>query len=269
MPSNKKRKPRINDKLYFVFPDIHFGAEDKTALAVAMKAHAHLRPGHTIQLGDMLDCDVFSSHGRRSIDEMRITSYFEDEVSPARNFIKQCLENSNHIQLLEGNHENRIERWCANAGLLGITLYDAINPKDTLLEGMPKGRVGWTPYVNTREPTSFYRIAEDLVAVHGWSAAKQAAQVHLDAARTSSVVFGHTHRHQVATTRDSFSGRIYKSFNPGTLSRLQPIYMHGGKPTEWTHGFALIYVGADSWTEYCVTINRDICVLPDGTQIRA
>jgi predicted phosphodiesterase len=107
-----------------------------------------------------------------------------------------------------------------------------------------------------------------LVAIHGWSHAKHAAAKHLELSVSQSVLHGHTHRHQVFTVRDPWSNKIVKSFCPGTLSQLQPIYAHGGSPTSWVHGFTLVYVGEHSWTEYNVTISNGACVLPDGRELK-
>jgi hypothetical protein len=110
------------------------------------------------------------------------------------------------------------------------------------------------------------------VVVHGWSYAENAAAVHLAAAHSSSVLYGHTHREEQKSLRDPFTKKTLRSANSGTLSRLQPIYRHG-KPTTWTLGFDLVYIGHQSWTYYPIDIieTREggaMCVLPDGKELR-
>jgi hypothetical protein len=118
---------------------------------------------------------------------------------------------------------------------------------------------------------SYYRVCKSLIAVHGWSFAKHAARVHLDATRDSSVIFGHVHRQQAATVRNPFTGQVLRAWSVGTLSKLQPLYLTDGKPTEWVHGFGLVYTSSDGkrFSEYTVTIENGECVLPDGTQVKA
>jgi hypothetical protein len=64
-------------------------------------------------------------------------------------------------------------------------------------------------------------------------------------------------------------GRLQYSMSPGCLRTLQPAWTTS--PTNWAHGFALIYCRNDltSWTPYPVPIVRGSCILPDGTQVTA
>jgi len=259
----------INDKLVFIFPDIHFPHHDKKALECALRAHEALRPGRTIQLGDMLDCDIFSSHVAVSIDDTRGYDFIRDEIEPARAFTDRCLKNTRKYIQMAGNHEYRIERRCIDWGTVGMSVHGMINPQRLL--GQDRGvEWEWVPYVNAKVPMSYYRICKSLIAVHGWSFGRHAARIHLDATRDSSVVFGHIHRQQAATTRNPFTGQILRAWSVGCLSELQPLYQTDGKPTEWVHGFGLVYVGSDGrkFSEYTVTIENGSCVLPDGTQIK-
>lgn len=259
----------INPKLVFIFPDIHYPQHDPVALEVALKAHAVLRPGRTIQLGDLMDCSGYSSYDGKTLDEMKDYDFMGQEVVPSNKFIDRCLKNTHKYVGMAGNHEYRIERFCITHGIAGASAYHVLSPAYFLGMGRSRKEFHYVPYCSTSDPTSYYRITKDLVAVHGWSFAKNAARVHLDMARSQSVVYGHTHRQELVATRDPFSNRVIKAFSPGCLSRLQPMYATGGSPTTWSHGFSLIYVGSTSWTEYNLTISRGAVVLPDGREIRA
>lgn len=264
-----RRKP-ISEKLVFFFPDIHFGEHDRVALECAMRAHEMLRPGRTVQLGDALDCAIFSSHAGVRVDDSRGYDFMRDEVEPARKFTDRCLKNTSHFVQMAGNHEYRIERRCIEWGAIGSSLHGIIKPERLLGAGRSKADWEWVPYVHATSPMSYYRVCKSLIAVHGWSFAKHAARVHLDATRDSSVIFGHVHRQQASTVRNPFTGQVLRSWSVGTLSKLQPLYLTDGKPTEWVHGFGLVYVGSDGrrFSEYTVTIENGCCVLPDGTQVK-
>lgn len=265
------KRRTINDKLTVLLPDIHFGHEDKRSLAVALKAIETLRPGRVVQLGDALDCDIFSSHPGVSIEDTRAHDFIRDEVEPCRKFTDACLKHTRRFVQMAGNHEYRIERRCIDWGTVGASVHGLINPQRLLGQDRSATEWEWVPYVNAKVPMSFYSVNKSLIAVHGWSYGKHAARIHLDATRDKSVVFGHVHRQQSATIRNPFSGQILRAWSVGTLSELQPLYCTDGKPTEWVHGFGLVYTSTDGrrFSEYTVTIENGGCVLPDGTQVQA
>lgn len=277
LPKLKYKIEKAGDSdLWFAFPDIHFPDQDPEALEVAEAAHRVLQPDYTITLGDTLDCDIFSSHAKRTIAEAQTYNYKKVELDPCNAFLDRVQSNTKkYTYFLEGNHEARIERWACNNGRVGESIYDLISPKETIAKGRENFEM--IPYeVPTGLRRGFVQIAPNtkrmltggLVAVHGWSFAKHASSVHLDKSRSQSILYGHTHRRQSTTSRDPWTGKIIKSFNPGTLSQLQPMYAHGGTPSDWSHGFVIIYVGQRSWTEYCISIVNGRCVLPDGREVK-
>jgi len=268
--------PKKTSKLWFIFPDIHFPDQEKEALEIAKAAHRILKPHNTVFLGDVLDCDIFSAHAKKTIEEAQTQDYLKLEINPCNALLDEVQNGTKEITyFLEGNHEQRIERWAVNNGRIGESLYPLISPAATIGKGRKNFKL--IPYeVPTGMRRGFVQIVPDvqrmrtggLVAVHGWSFAKHAAAVHLEKSRSQSILFGHTHRAQSVATRDPWTGKMIKAFNPGTLSDLQPKYAHGGAPSDWTNGFAIVYVGQESWTEYCISIVNGRCVLPDGREIR-
>lgn len=279
----KKKSPTIHTPgrargsadLWVVLPDIHFPDQDDEALEVAKAAVRLLKPEKTLLLGDVLDCGTFSAHAKKTIQEADTSDYKRLEVDPANEFLDFIQkETSQHTYYLEGNHEHRIERWAANNGRVGESIYEFISPQATVGQRdnftmipyvEPNGsRMG---FVQVVPPTKKMKTG-GLVAVHGWSHAKHCARIHLETSRSQSIVHGHTHRAQMDSVRDPWTGCPIKAWAPGTLSQLQPFYAHGGKPSEWTHGFSLVYVGKESWTSYIITISHGRAVLPDGKEVR-
>lgn len=269
-------RARGSADLWLVLPDIHFPDHDPEALEVAKAALRLLQPEYTLLLGDVLDCGVFSSHAKKTIVEADTSDYKVLEVDPCNALLDEIQQNtSKFTHFLEGNHENRIERWAANNGRVGESIYPFISPRATVGKGrkdfamvpyvVPTGaRMGFVQIV---KPSAKMRTG-GLVAVHGWSHAKHCARIHLETSRSQSIVHGHVHRQQLDSARDPWTGQPIKAWSPGTLSDLQPFYAHGGKPSEWTHGFSLVYVGKESWTSYMVTIAHGRAVLPDGKEVR-
>lgn len=263
-------------KLWVILPDIHFPDHDEEALEVVRTAVSLLKPDHCLLLGDVLDCAVFSSYPNKTFLSEHKESYAKSEVEPALEFLTFLNKHSkSNIHYLEGNHEARIERWAVGAGLLGKALFDSISPQAIFTKEIKD--IKYTPYeIITDKRMGYVQIAQPsaqmrtggLVAVHGWSWAKHAARVHLEKSRSQSIVYGHTHRMALDSSRDPWSGNPILAFSPGTLSKLQPLYATGGSPSEWSHGFALVYVGKTSWTQYLIPITKGCCVLPDGREIK-
>ncbi len=255
-----------NKDLTIILPDIHFPEHSPQALAVAKAVIDKLKPRTVVQLGDMIDAGAFSAHAALSFDE-KLDTYYNSEIKPAQDLISFCLERSNKFVYLQGNHESRVERWCLKAGFSGRAAFDTLDPKHLLTQGIPDKEIEVIPYVNVTSPISTYNVCHDLYAVHGWSFAVNAAKVHLDKAKSASIVFGHCHRAMSTLTRDPFSGKILKAWSPGCLSKLQPLYFTGGSPSDWVHGMSLVYSGTKSWTEYSLVIDRGRVILPDGDVI--
>lgn len=263
--------PQPNTTL--VLPDAHFGEQNEAACELVVKACAALKPVRIVHLGDLLDCLIFTSHPPAIEDAAKAHSFLNDEVEPARAWMQACMNRSGAekwIQL-EGNHEFRVARWCAKAGLAGVGIHDLLEPKRLLAKDIDGFQ--WVPYIPKSGVDSFYPIVTGtLIAVHGWSYAKNASAQHLERAKTGgrSVVHGHVHRQMSVATRDPFTGKVIKAWCPGTLSSLEMKYQHG-VPNDWVRGFSVIYTGESSntFTDYTVTIDhRDQAVLPDGRQLK-
>lgn len=275
MPKAKRKvlSRKKKTEVWFIFPDIHVPHHDPKALEAALRAHARIKPDYTLLLGDFLDCEIFSKHPRRKISEFAIRNYKDFEVDPANKILDRIQKNTKkHTYYLGGNHEARIEAWSANGGPGGMGIYDLISIEATIINGRKK--ITYIPY-NPEKGLSYLQIVRPskkmksggLTAIHGWSFSKHAAYVHLEKSRSQSIVFGHTHRAQTIVSRDPWTGSPIKAFNPGTLSKLQPLYLVSNV-SEWTHGFGLVFITENNWTEYLVGINNGYCVLPDGKEIR-
>lgn len=268
MSKPKGPTPRSGSHLVLVLPDMHVPLHDRAALGCVLAVHDFLAPAKTLILGDWLDCEAFSSYPRNQKMEDKATLYHEDEILPVRAILERFEKRSQEIIYLAGNHEHRVERKLIELGEVGAGIANLVDPGKLLGKGR---KAGWQYIEYSRRPGSplpHYKIAKDLIAVHGWSFAKHAAAKHLEIARSYSVVHGHTHRAQSYTAREPITGRTIKAWSPGCLSQLQPIYMQHS-PADWVHGFSLVYVSdeQDAWTEYTVEIKNGVCFLPGGQKI--
>ncbi len=261
--------PRPGSHLVLVLPDLHFPHHDQAALDCVLTAHAALKPKKTVILGDWLDCQVFSDHPVKSYLEECTHSFLDNEIIPCQKTLEQLEKNTDEIIYIEGNHEFRVERTLVKLGGAMSELFHLVSPKALLSQGRKKPFT-WIPYIPNGADlaASTYPIANDLRAVHGWSHSKHASATHLEKAKTCSVVHGHTHRRQSYETRDPFTNRALMGWSPGSLCKLQPSYQ-AGSPTEWSHGFSLVWVTGDKskWTVYSPRIDQGVCVLPDGRKV--
>lgn len=261
-----------------IFPDIHFDEHDPEAVEVALAALRALQPDNVVLLGDTIDCELFATQAKKTIPLESAADFKKLEIDPCNAFLDEIQKYTKlHTYFLEGNHEQRIERWAANNGRVSESIYSLISPEHLLAQG--RNNFSFVPYVY-KQPTGqikgFVQMVKQskrmktggLVAVHGWSYAKHASAIHLEKSRSQSIVYGHTHRAQSTTSRDPWSGALIKAWSPGTLSKLQPIYAHGGAPSDWSHGFGVVFVGTESWTDYTISIVKGSCVLPDGREIK-
>lgn len=249
-----------------ILPDLHLPHHDPAALDCVLLAHEALRPKRTVILGDWLDAAAFSAHPVKSHAEERAGTFHATEILPCRDLLTQLEKNTDSIDYLEGNHEFRVERALVTQGL-EESLADLISPRKLLSDGRKKP-FNYVPYAPKSGVLPHVKIAEDLIAIHGWTWCRHAAAKHLDQSRNRSVVFGHIHRKQSYMSRDPIDNRTIQAWSPGCLSKLQPLYQTSS-PTEWVHGFSLVWVTDDltRWTAYSPTIDRGVCVLPDGRKI--
>jgi predicted phosphodiesterase len=238
------------------------------------------RPDKIVILGDWLDGAAFSAHGHRTFAE-KAPAFVSEEIAPCNDFLDALQGRSNRpIVYCEGNHEARVERYAVGLGGPGHDLYKLMSPRTLLTHrvnshGKPRTKrkhFTWVPYLG-KGVHSHHVIARErkhssaLIAIHGWSTARAAARVHLDKARDVSVVHGHTHRAQSDQSRHRLTGRLIKAWSPGCLCDLNPTYT-ANSPNDWTHGFSLVYVGRDSWTDHTIPIFSDgSCILPSGKRV--
>jgi len=258
--------------LVMILPDLHLPVHSRSALRIVLRAFEHLKPQKVIILGDWLDAAFASAHPASSREEAEQGGYISSEIEPCRRLLEQFEEHAKELVYIEGNHEFRVERLISREKGAWLAIPELVLPKSLLSMGR-KSDFTWVPYQHNAAPRDgyslpHYKIAEGLIAVHGWSTSKHAARKHLELVRGWSIVYGHTHRAQSDTARHPMTGLVNKAWSPGCLAGLQPMWMHGS-PTEWTHGFSLIHCRNDlsKWTSYSITIDQGECILPDGTKI--
>lgn len=196
-----------------------------------------------------------------------------NEIEPAKAHIDRVCKYTDRYSALLGNHDFWVERKCLEWGVAGQALWSEVNPRKVLYGDYDSSAVTVVSYINDHDITACLRLAPNLLAIHGWTACKSAAEKHLEKAVKAgcSVIYGHTHRIQTATTRHPFTDEVFQAWSPGCLRSLRPAYSQSNGPTDWAHGFSMIYQSSRNprdWTAYTPIINGGVVVMPDGAEVR-
>lgn len=226
--------------LRVIVPDSHGCEIDPKAEKAFLADLKKLDPDEIVMLGDHVDVSgIYSSHQNGYISDMRYS--YEEDIAAARKFLDsiQKLAPRARIHYLEGNHENHVQRWVSRTYLHAK---DAKAVKGLLApEAKLKLKSRGIKYYEMSEMYHGLTVRGTIKLgkcyfVHGISAAKQAASVHLDTFG-ACVVFGHVHRAQ-SIIRRTVAAEEIGAWCPGTLAKLQPLYCHT-RCTDWTHGYAV------------------------------
>lgn len=259
----QRRTSEVNgQRSLLLLPDRHYPHQDRRCEAVVDDIISTLAPTEIGILGDWIDCGRFSKHPAKSVAE-QAQDFLECEIKPAVAKLKQLKGNGARLWYVAGNHEHRVESFFTQHGLVDIL--PLVSPQVLLGAYVDE----WIPYVPAGHDTMPHkRIADDAIAIHSWTHAKQAADVNLALAKPLSVFFGHTHRPQLAWARHPVLGVECMGVCAGTNSEIQPRYGHGN-PSGWGQGVTWLRFHGTDWTAYNIAIRGGACVLPDGRRIAA
>lgn len=210
---SEKSKVRI-----FAFGDIHIPHQDEKAVDEALYIKKQIKPQIVICLGDLLDCSGFSD-----FEEAEEHDLGQDLVV-AEEMLRKFGERAERRIFLEGNHEYRLVRTSKR-------LREVHSVRSMIsVEGMAR-RLDWeySPYKGMING-SFASVTDRVIACHGWCCNRAAAYTHCTLAGGKTVIFGHTHRPQVCSWKDYFSGQKRGAYGAGCLCKL-PTWT--SKPVEW------------------------------------
>jgi len=222
--------------------DVHGMRMDRVAVNAFIVDLTMLDPDIIVLGGDIVECGGWLAK-HQPIGYVALSDYtYQEDIGAANWFLDEVQKAAPHadIHYLEGNHEDRVERWCVDqtmannrdaqflraafspAALLrleerGITYY---RRSEIYGEGLPRGwiKLGKMYYTHELGASS--------------NAARQAVLK-----TAGNVTYFHTHREDTATVVYPSVGMV-KAFCPGCLSEMQPIWKHSD-PTSWSQGYAL------------------------------
>jgi predicted phosphodiesterase len=255
------------DLVRAIIPDSHGCYADPAAMAACVADVAALDPDEIVMLGDHVDCGGFlaAHHVLGYVAQMEYT--YEDDIASCNAHLDalQKAAPRARIHYLEGNHEQRVERWCVGQALGSQKDADLLRrhlAPQFLLHLKERGITYYrrSEHYHGLPVPGVIRLGK-CHFVHESAGGSGAAKKHADKF-ASSVVFGHTHRTDGVVVRKVATGEI-GAWSPGCLSQLQPLWQHT-HPTDWTHGYGLQIVAKSGLFQHInVTIaNGRSCLGP-------
>lgn len=253
--SRKRSKPKTFCRL--VIADTHGTHADPGAISALMQDLEHIDVREIMMLGDHLECGGFlAQHYTLGYVAQIDESEYEDDIAATNDLLdnlhKLCPKSEMHM--LEGNHEQRVERWCVEK---------AVQKKSA--EWLRRQICAESVLNLKKRGVNYYRMGEKHTGLqvrgtvklgvsyytHGVTARKHAAAGHLDKF-AGCVFYGHTHRMDTHVTPFVSTG-VVGAWCPGCLCTLNPRWKHND-PSAWTHGYILQIINKDDNTFQAVPV---------------
>lgn len=254
--SASPRTPRLlkaRDAVRVSCGDMHGMMMDKAAVSAFLADLKTLDPDEVVLGGDIVECGGWLAKNQ-PIGYVAMCDYtYQEDVEAANWFLDQIqtLAPRATIHYLEGNHEDRVERWIVDQTMAqkrdAEFLRDAFSPKAMLRlndrgikyyrrteiyeDGLPRGWIKLGKMHFTHELGGGKNAARDAAVKTG-----------------ANVMFFHTHRTDAATVVFPGIGLV-KAFNPGCLCMCQPVWRHSD-PTSWSQGYAVEVISASGHFQY-------------------
>jgi hypothetical protein len=244
-PVKRDSKPRPRpktktDTVRLIANDVHGSMMDRAAVEAFLGDVRRLSPDEIILNGDIVDCSGFLAL-HHTLGFVPQTAYtYQDDIAHANWFLDQIQDAapSAKIHYLEGNHEDRVERWAIQQTLShsreSAFLHDLVSP-EKLLSVKERGIAYYRrSIVHVKGlPPGWIKLGK-IFFVHQLGNGKNAARDAVTSAG-GNVVYADTHREDSASIVLPGVG-LLKAWNPGCLCELQPLYCKT-RTTGWSHGY--------------------------------
>ena len=246
MPSKVKR--------VLVLPDIHYPIEDRKTMKAVLAYAADHKWDEVIQLGDLMDFDVISSHNAGNLRVVSGKSIQKDYDYANKQLDRlQSAIKSAPLVILEGNHDYRVERYI-----------DAHPETEGLLEvpiGLKFAERGVT-WVTSWRDGSVHKVG-NANFIHGIYTNDHHAKKHVTTFG-EPIFYGHLHDFQAYSQVLQGDNKTLVGQSLGCLCDYRPYWMKG-RPNRWQQGFAVFHVHPDGFFQYFpVMIFKHRFVSPEG-----
>lgn len=246
LPKIKAHKPRARlrgDTTRVILCDLHGAKMAQSAAEAALGLIEKMQPDGVFLLGDMVDCGGFLAqhHVWGYVAEASYT--YEQDIAAAAAFLARLrgIAANATIEYVEGNHEQRVEKWCVTQALRNQRDADYLMRQfapQHLLKlrdlGINHYRMGQC-YDELTLPGTIKRGS--CYFTHGSFLTSKNAASDAVSRLAGNIWFGNTHRADVYIGRRTNVG-VVGAWNPGCLCELQPLWQNTN-PTDWTHGLGI------------------------------
>lgn len=238
-------KPAKADIVRVSAGDTHGMMMDKSAVAAFLRDVKTMSPDVIVLGGDIVECGGWLAK-HQPVGFIALCDYsYQEDINAATWFLDELQEAAPkaEIHYIEGNHEDRVERWCVDQSMSNGRdadfLRTAFSPS-SLLRLAERGIQYYRRSVIYGEglPRGWFRLGK-MLFTHELGASANAAR---DAVSKSAanVTYFHTHREDTATRVFPGVG-ICKAFNPGCLCLMQPVWQNSNV-TDWSQGYAVDFI---------------------------
>lgn len=251
-----KARPKLFCRLWV--SDTHGSHIHLPALTAMLQDIEHIEVREVVLGGDHIECGGFltMSHTLGYVAQMDEVGYGED-VNYTNDFLDKIQSTcpKADIYYLEGNHEQRVERWCVDAAIghkgNAEFLMRALAPRHVL--NLEKRGIKYIQMSKKYCGLDFPGILKlgQVYCMHGFSAAKHAAAETLRRIG-GCVYYAHTHRadYEIANL---VHGGVISAHNSGCMCQLMPLWNHT-RPNNWSHGYNLTIVNESSGTFFPIPV---------------
>lgn len=214
-----------------MIPDLHVPYQDGRSLLAVEKLMTDYRFDGYIIIGDFLDFDCISSHNKnnlRAVEGKRIHADYKvaGEILDRHQAIIRSRNKDAKFIYIEGNHENRIERYVdANPALEGMV------EVPTCLE-FGRRKIEWVPFWSKGK---VYKVGK-ATFIHGRYTNDLHAKKHVHR-YGCNIFYGHLHDVQTYSAEMMGEGNTLVGQSLGCLCLSQK-YMQGA-PDRWQQAFAI------------------------------
>jgi hypothetical protein len=243
----RQRRRRQEDTIRVAFGDMHGMRMDRLAVNALLADIERIAPDEIVIGGDMLECGGWLAK-HHALGYVANCDYsYQEDIAATSGFLdelQKCAPRAKVIYL-EGNHEDRVERWIVDETLghqRDAAFLHALASPARLLRLEERGikYIRRSDKTDPSLPYGWIKLGK-MHYTHELSGGKTAAGRAV-AMTAGNVTAFHTHQESSATLNLVAVG-ICKAFFPGCLCDLQPVWQHSD-PDNWTHGYCLDVVAA-------------------------
>lgn len=231
-----------------IIADSHLesGVEPEPAYQLVKKVVKTIKFDRIVHLGDWLDLTMISQwvDGKPGRVEGDRLSEELDLLRCEIKYFKKCCKS---ILLLEGNHDNRIEKILDKYPVFKGTF-------PGLSEMCREEKVDYVSLL--KQP---YKLLDDLFVTHGVSFSKYFFAQMIERAGVS-MISGHAHR-TGSYTFQYIDGRVTTGYGLGTLGPVNPEYCAGQRITGHSQSFGILYVEGSEWQLDIIYIKNRKCII--------